>query len=204
MKLNKRILTIMFCTLALSCTEDDGILLPGEAIGDVFVTEGLFLTDPSGYQFGTWGNPLEHPDVGTMHVPDTGSILIPQTVFRMSQLYPNPGNSSVSIEFATAMSGFTVRAWVVRILGPGEPLNNLNFNAGAEVFHDQSPVVRHLDFNYGSNPGHYVIQWDCKDDAGDITSDGFYRIFLQLNDYILWRDYGHTTDGSLIGWERNG
>jgi len=204
MNLNKQIMTIVLCTLAFSCTEDDGILLPGEAIGDVFVTEGLFLTDPSGYQFGTWGNPPEHPDFGAMHVPDTGSVLLPQVVFRMSQLYPNPGNSSVSIEFATAMSGFSVKAWVVRILGPEESQNSTRFYAGAEVFHDRSPVVRHLDFNYGPNPGRYVFSWDCKDDEGDIVPDGFYRIFVQLNDYILWRDYGYTTDGSLIGWERNG
>ncbi|MEA1985963.1 MAG: hypothetical protein U9N76_00560, partial [Candidatus Marinimicrobia bacterium] len=37
-------------------------------------------------------------------------------------------------------------------------------------------------------PGYYPISWDGRDDYGNEVSSGFYRIYLKINEYYLWRD----------------
>jgi flagellar hook assembly protein FlgD len=36
--------------------------------------------------------------------------------------------------------------------------------------------------------GYYVVEWDTRDDNGLLVPEGYYRIYLRVNDFMKWLD----------------
>lgn len=201
-RINK-LLAAILTLLLLGCSNDDDPFSASGGIADVFVTPGIFITDPNGYSLGEWGNPPLHPDFGEVeNQVAMDSILIqPSDKFRMFQLYPNPSPSSVSIYFVSGLPAFSAKAWVVPVLGQSVE-NPLLLSTGyGEIFQVSSPIIGTIYEEENLDPGAYVFSWDGKDDLGNTVPDGFYRIFLQVDEYLLWRDFSNSFE--LIGWNRH-
>ena len=153
-------------------------------------TLGFRQTGPSATDFGLWGfEPDPDPDFGEVEDPYTGPGIVPSHVLRMNDPYPNPTNLSTTIQYSTGLDSHTVKIWSIRSLGPYEsPSDPENPN----------PYIKTIYEAQNESAGSFARIWDLTDEAGETVLIGFYRIFLDVNGYGLWRDVAVTEDGTLL------
>lgn len=157
---------------------------------EVIRTLGILQTGASGTDYGVWGEtPPEDPDYGDVEEPYTGEGIVPTHKLRMSTPYPNPTDLSVTIAYSTGIDGHAVKIWAIRTLGPHEEII-----AGS----DPNPFVKNIFEDSSLSPGVFQRTWDLSDETENRIPLGFYRIYLELDGYELWRDIAVTADGKLL------
>lgn len=132
------------------------------------IATGLFLTDEDGMSLGEWGRPTE------------GGL----------RTYPNPSLGSFVIRFDMPRSG-RVRCWVVAALAPDEATGprTTQVAGGSVLVGGAAPVAILLDETVSA--GWHELVWNTGGigSGGRPTPTGFYRIFLQTEDALLFNDH---------------
>ena len=126
----------------------------------------MWLTDDVGEVVGTWGDPTQ----GTRANP-ANNILA----------YPNPADPPMEISFNVSHRAH-VTLWLVRAIGPGESADDLVALGGADVLSsDGRPLAVPYDSVLDAGP--YLFTW-----RGSEVDDGFYRIWLAVDNEVTWTD----------------
>lgn len=150
------------------------------------VTTGIFITRESGPEpLGTFGNPNPNGR-GTLEcdfeAPDGGAIPSDLT---LTPPFPNPFNPQATIRFSLPCPG-SVAVYVV----PARFLNQhgqiVQFSNATISIPGGLAVAVLIDRE--APPGSYSVFWDGRDQNGRLVSDGFYRIYLAIDDQLLWQD----------------
>ena len=122
---------------------------------------GVYITDVMGNQLGVWGGPSGRRG------------------------YPNPTTGSVTIyvDFPRASDW---RISIVRALGPGEDVENLEDAGGASVVSpDGLPVAVYVGH---FEAGVMAFEWNGRTSAGQRVQSGFYRMYVQMREFTTWAD----------------
>ena len=150
------------------------------------VTTGIFITGETGPEpLGSFGNPnpkskgsLECDSIpsGGGAIPDELALLPP---------YPNPFNPATTVQFNLPCPSY-VTVYVV-------PARYINQQSQFVQFSNASiniPGGLAIDvlFNRNTSPGIYSVAWSAQDQDGRPFPDGFYRIYLKVDDQLLWQD----------------
>ena len=190
MSKQKVLVVLVFTALFMvMCTTPNDEVEEHEVV-DVIRTLGIWQTGPSGMDYGVWGDrPADDQDYGEVEEPYIGEGIVPTYKLQMSPPYPNPTNLSVTIAYTTGIDLHTVRIWAIKTLGPDEEII-----AGS----DPNPFIKTIFEDSSLSAGSYQRVWDLSDESGNRIPLGFYRIYLDLNGYELWRDIAVTEDGRLL------
>jgi flagellar hook assembly protein FlgD len=77
--------------------------------------------------------------------------------------------------------------WVSRGIGPAEEEKNEVIHSMGYFFNAGGLSLRTL-IDQHLAAGYYQVQWDTRDDRGVLVPQGYYRIYLQAENYFSWRD----------------
>jgi hypothetical protein len=173
--------------LSLSCTSDHPIQYEGSLVP---IVTGIRVTaEESPKQIAVWGNP-GYPDPNAAsgsiirQFGDTVKPLPGATGFEMDNPFPNPAFGSLTIRFSLPVSKRT-RIWVTTAQLQGG-LDITSF-AGAITPSPESRLITTL-LDDVREAGSWEFEWQFLDSEGNRVLPGFYRIYLQYDDKILWRD----------------
>lgn len=168
---------ILAASLFTSCSSsvDSPITIDSGSMAPIVT--GIRLTAETGQKMGTWGNPTDGPE-------PVGSSGRPRGLFALA---PNPSVGTTPLRYRLEKRS-TVRLWVVRARLAGAIGPDMESIIGAQVVAPRMIVVRTLDSGSAREAGDHVMEWDATDDTGRRVPEGFYRIFLSIDNTIYWRD----------------
>ena len=106
--------------------------------------------------------------------------------FFISSPYPNPTDVSTQFKFGLP-AGRNVTIWVVKGRLPGENVNDNTIYANGNFASPKFHYYKVLEKKYFV-PGIYSLVWDAKYDNGDPLPDGVYRIYIELDGQLMWRN----------------
>lgn len=178
----------IFCTAFISCSvtesENQPVYAPDNKTP---VTGGIILTcqtDPT--EIGVWGNPV-NPEEWRLHGqtrPNHASG-IPWRVW-LSSPYPNPTNVQSNIQFSLPYAT-NVRLYIVPARLSGTPDKSNSFVTGGLFAAPQGIAIKVL-VDGSLNAGNYTNRWDATDSRNNKVPAGFYRVYMEAGDNLLWRD----------------
>ncbi|MEA1987439.1 MAG: hypothetical protein U9N76_08130, partial [Candidatus Marinimicrobia bacterium] len=157
------------------------------------VVTGFYETDASGNILETYGTPSESNQ--DIQIDNCESAPVDTTYpfgvfpmrFYLHTPFPNPCNLSTSIYFDIACK-VDIVLFVVPAKLPHEPTSSYTLNSNGINKIAEGLSIRTIYEKKDGMPGYYPISWDGRDDYGNEVSSGFYRIYLKINEYYLWRD----------------
>lgn len=156
--------TLLFFFFLIGCRDIDAPMRAPNLQSPVVT--GINLTDDMGREMGIWGRPSDK--TGNMSM---GIFLA---------VYPNPSDGVFVIRY-DLMKAAHVKMWAVRARTDDE-LNDKSFG-GSTLFAPDDLALRILVDQY-KETGHYAVEW--RRDSN--ITEGFYRIYLESNDHLIWRD----------------
>jgi hypothetical protein len=151
------------------------------------VVTGIRVTNEMGEEIAVWGY-LTDPvspvgEVGrsqNSQNDDDIYVAVPDCGLDMRAPYPNPFNGQCRISFSIGnISDVTV--WIMPAVLVGEE-EGILLNFGNSLLIKPGTAIAIL-VNEKKLPGYYQIMLDTSGLPG-----GFYRVFIQANQYLLWRD----------------
>jgi hypothetical protein len=166
--------TLLFFFFLIGCRDGEGPLRSPHLQSPVIT--GIYLTDAIGVLIGTWGNPSDLPQPGD-NSNGTGHIPL---YFEFVGLYPNPSYGITTIRYDLPQAT-RVKIWVVRGRTTDE-LNDITFG-GSNFFSADDLNVQIIEDRY-SEAGNFSALWT----RNKSIPDGFYRIYIQANNLLAWRD----------------
>ena len=156
------------------------------------VVTGIRITNEIAEEIAVWGNPNDpESPVGKVEKSenppdDDGPIhAVPTYGLDMEAPYPNPVNGPCCIRFAIGNSS-DVKIWVVPAVLTGEDESNTVDISNALVIKPNIAVI--VLVNRKLFAGIHEVRWNSKDSQGNDVPGGFYRIYVQADEYLLWRD----------------
>lgn len=158
----------------LGCRDGEGPLRSPHLQSPVIT--GIYLTDAMGVLIGTWGSPSDLPQPGGR---PNGPGNLP-LYFDFAGIYPNPSDGITTIRYDLPQAT-RVKIWAVRGRTMDE-FNDITFG-GSNFFSADDLNVQIIEDKY-SEAGKYSVLWTRNKDI----SDGFYRIYIQANNLLAWRD----------------
>ena len=185
----------VLAVMGLSCSGTNESDLPLHAPGlSTPVVTGLRITTSAGPAVvATWGNPGEPVDPPVHHyngdrqdtlVPELGGIPVS---YLCAALYPNPSDGQTVLTFALPRTS-RVDLWIVRARWWESPNMDVIPVLGSTVSVPSNRAIKTLIRNTDRWAGTYQVIWDGRDDNGDLVPSGFYRVYLQADNYSSWRD----------------
>lgn len=177
-----------FCTAFISCSvtesESPPVFSPDHKTP---VTGGIIITgetDPT--EIGIWGNPVSPKEWGLSDQPRPNYPSKFPTHVWLESPYPNPTNGPCQISFMLDYMK-KVRIYIVPARLSGTPDNSSSFAAGGLYISQQGIAIKVLA-DGAHNAGHYMFNWDGTDSRNNKVPAGFYRVYLEAGDNLLWRD----------------
>ncbi|NIV10260.1 MAG: hypothetical protein GWN62_02850 [Aliifodinibius sp.] len=152
------------------------------------VATGIFITDETGPDIiGVFGNPSSKPTTSNSNSDPTWDNIagnIPVR-FQLEVPYPNPNNGDMTIRFAlpkeSIVTIYIVPASFMNHEGQIIQFSNATINLPGGLAID-------LLFNRNAAAGVYSVVWSGRDQSGRPFPDGFYRIYMEVNEHLLWQD----------------
>lgn len=168
--------------LGLSCTSDNPIQYEGSILP---IVTGLRLTrEDTPEEVAVWGKPgYESPNLGR-GIQE----------FTVSNIFPNPAAFTTKFIVALPQSG-ELKIWAApaKLLGELEPSSTLGANhvvaASATVISIREPMLLEA--------GMWEIDWELEDHSGPKFPAGFYRVYFQFNNKVIFRDLFIYSEGNL-------
>jgi len=144
------------------------------------VVTGIIETNEVGEALGVWGYPNFPPNIDKK---DNGI----HTVLSMGNPFPNPTNGSVRIPFQCNRTDKPIKIWVApaRAIYQSDP--QFKNHAQAIIINPLNRNERIL-LNQKVASGFAEIVWDGLNSYGKKVPDGFYRIYIEFDGNLLWRD----------------
>jgi hypothetical protein len=100
---------------------------------------------------------------------EDGRMVLPR-VYSLGQNYPNPFNPSTTIRFAI----------------PAQESDKASVETQLGIYNIRGQLVKTL-ISEDKSPGEYAVQWDGKNEKGEMTASGIYLYRLQAGDFISIR-----------------
>ncbi len=146
------------------------------------VVTGIIETNEVGEALSVWGYPNFPPNIDKK---DNGI----HTVLSIGNPFPNPTNGSVQIPFQCNRTDKPIKMWVT----PARAFyqDDAQFRNYAQAI-TINPINRNkrtlLNQKVGVPSKINVIAWDGLNSYGKKVPDGFYRIYIEFEGNLLWRD----------------
>ncbi len=142
---------------------------------------GIIRTSPdSPNPIAIYGVPNEQPEI----IEEISQNV--KSKFFMASPFPNPADVSTDITFGLPV-GRNVTIWVVKGRLPGENVSDntiiANGNFASPKFHYSKVIEKKY-----LQAGYYRIIWNAKYDNGDSLPDGVYRIYIEIDGQLMWRN----------------
>jgi len=176
----------------LSCSNSTSTDPTESIITNIPLIKGIVQTDSdTPTPISIWGVPNENSSItvqGTGTIYNEKSISLGQVLisYGLDFLFPNPANYSTTIVYELTQNA-NVSIWVVRGLTPKQLSveNTLYFNSYVVNNSDKFYIKLSEGF---TRAGKYHLTWNLQDKQGNTIPDGFYRIFVNFDGNLLWRD----------------
>lgn len=153
---------------------------------------GIFFTDESGNQYGTYGQPVLPERFKCQDRPQSdssgdGQINPPTPVYSgMGFPYPNPAYAGNEVTFSTC-GGEDVQMIIVPALGPFEQrANGPSSIMNSPVFKSQESRI--IFDRKNIQAGQYTLALRMELQSTNPIPTGFYRIYLNLNEKVSFVD----------------
>jgi hypothetical protein len=146
------------------------------------IVTGIVITDELGNELGTWGTPSEFGAPEYPRTPSNGSV---PTKPALASPYPNPTNGLQGIQYALPAASY-VKLWIVPAVLDGKQNESYQFSSAAFAAPGGLAIRKLSDETQPAGVHH--VQWDTLDDNRQPVPAGFYRIYCQIDDLLLWRD----------------
>ena len=209
---------LSLCAVA-GCSTQNNLVAPLRAPGfDQPVATGIYVTTIDPTPIDTWGNPSfqltptasgnslsyampAEEAQGRFHAlsktSDTAALGIVGPLRMQLELpYPNPTIVGSDISFALPRTAL-VSLWIVRARWVGDPSEDLSNVDGGVVITPQVVAVANLIVYRSTAAGFYRYSWNGQADDGKLVSPGFYRVYLKVDEGLMWSDiflYRQITD----------
>ena len=138
---------------------------------------GIIRTSETGPRAITiYGNPNEKSDIIENNRLD----------FYIDSPYPNPTDGSTSISFYVPVKT-NVLMWIIK----GRlPVENASGSVNYANSNYVSPFTNYFQILYQrvNGPGRYILIWSGRDQNGKILPDGVYRVYIEVNGQLMWRN----------------
>jgi hypothetical protein len=162
---------VAFISLALllagcdTATDPEAQVMPG--LGPPIAT-GLFLMNEDASALGDWRNPTE------------GGL----------RTYPNPSSGLCVFQFNMERSEH-VRCWAVAALPPEEASEQptAQVAGGMVLVGGNAPVAVILDAQLQAGTNQVAWNMGIPNSAGQYLPTGFYRVYVQIGDRLLYNDH---------------
>lgn len=144
------------------------------------IAPGIFMTDCDGNTLGTWMDPYSP----SYQFPNSSPHLLPITMKCFA--YPNPDNGHMTISFSIPYQSngkITVYPALSYLDDLSEPVNYF----GSTYYYSNSDPVKTLHDGNLNNGSHAVTWNGCYDDE-NYAPDGFYRVYLDFDEHLVWVD----------------
>lgn len=187
---------VFYGLLVLQCSTPEEPLPPRPLSFQRIITTGIMITGESGPDLlDRWGSPQQSPDEWALR-----QLSAPP--FQLSYPYPNPSTNSFTVPFTLTAPG-SVRVWVAQASLPSSDNNNSTTHGTTVLLQPGGGAVAPLlqqDY-HSTDLGVHRLMWNGTNTAGGTVDAGFYRIFVQYNTKLLWRDvyYYHKPSQLLPG-----
>jgi len=153
------------------------------------IVPGIYQKDYNNRLYGVWQNPYS-PSYEISH--SNPNIYSPITL--QCEAFPNPSDGYLEITFFVPY-GAKGKMTIVPAIGPGEELNNSTTYVNGAYFSVSGAPIRTLFNGTFESAGNYEFNWRGRDDKNEVVPDGFYRVYLELDDdYLVWVDVFLTWD----------
>lgn len=144
------------------------------------VCPGIFRTNFQGELIGTWMKPYSPSYSFPSTDPNCGSVTLHCDGF------PNPDNGCFNISCVIPYDAH-VTVTVVPALGPHEEQNNnISYMNSVYQISGGKPINTVCDDSLSAG-GHTFFWWG-KNDEGNVVPDGFYRVYVDFDGYVVWVD----------------
>ena len=174
----KFVIVVFVIVILISC---DSANMFNSSTLEAPVVPGIYRTDCDGNSWGRWLNPYSPSYEFPNSNPNLWNITMQCTA------YPNPDDGHLGISFYIPYEG-SGKVTVVAALPPGSVQTNSIYYSNANFVNVEGGSVRTLFNDTFINCGHHTFVWDGRDDYGNKVADGFYRIYLEFDEYLLWVD----------------
>jgi len=192
----KKFFIILCCVLHLFISGCDTAEMFTTSTIEAPVVPGIFITDENANILGTWMNPYSPG----YRFPSSNPNLAPITM--KCSVYPNPNDGNLTIGFFIPYQG-EGNVTVYPALSPLENNENSVYYFGSTFLYVSSDPLKTL-LDGDLNTGSYSVNWNGCDEDGNYAPDGFYRAYLDFDDYLVWvdiflvRDLNNLPPG--MGW----
>jgi hypothetical protein len=201
------IILLLLVSAGLSChSPNDSEIVPSSPDMSQPIVTGIYITNAFGPDpIGVWGNPsdgsstvsVSYPNFsiadGVSHPVDSplrkaGAVSpgVLTTSLKLDNPYPNPFNGGVVISFSIPTTS-KVELFVV----PARLADDLSYDicsySGAIAASPLRTAIAILVFE-PKTAGMFVCNWNSRDQNGNVLPDGFYRIYLRVNNMVCWHD----------------
>lgn len=191
-----RLLLLICSVVFLSCADGDGLVVSQSE--PPYVT-GLRLTKSNTEQLGVWGNPLfPNDEIVRGEDPKDSNVIKPRdpaTGVTFYNPFPNPSNGAVKLNVALPERA-SVRIWIARLELQGT--QGLNATRSGAWTAESQPVVVDPGFTNYFEAGIYQISWNPVGGDGRRLPPGFYRVYVQMNSRLMWKDVLLYDDASQL------
>lgn len=209
----KNVLIIISICLLISCSNPTENLLILD-LDDIPIVKGIAITNSNNVMLGIWNNPGYNLTFKTVISPKDneqkkeklsvqnnlgiagidGDDILPNG-FGAGTPYPNPANGSIAFQFQIPRS-VEVSIWI----GPATLGTNTDEDItkfGDHIFlSENGTIIQELISQKVLNAGYYKYAWNTNDYAGNSAPSGFYRIYILLDKYLVYRDVFIANDYS--------
>ena len=142
---------------------------------------GIIRTSPdSPTPLAIYGVPNEQPEI----IEEVSQNIKSQ--FFMASPYPNPTEVATAITFGLPVAR-NVTVWVVKGRLPGENVSDNTIVANGNFASPKFHYYKVLEKKF-LRAGYYSLTWDAKYDNGDTLPDGVYRIYIEIDGQLMWRN----------------
>jgi hypothetical protein len=183
----KIIIAVFVLVLLISC--DSAEMFTASTI-EAPVVPGIFVNNELNQPIQEWETPYspsyEFPNTGG----GVGGNLYPLKL--RCSVYPNPSYENFMLSFSIPYEGH-LKITVVPALGPGSDssINSTNYSSNLAITAGK-PIITLMDQHI--NGDFYSYLWNGLDDEDSVVPDGFYRVYLKFEDYLIWVDLFKVVD----------
>jgi hypothetical protein len=185
------LLTIILFAV-LQCSSPTDFNGAPEFISTTPVVTGIYQTNINGDVLGEIGLPSDghkklsiknkYPEFETP--PDSVLSVLPFSI-NVYRIYPNPVNGPVIIKYHLPKNLY-VKIWAVRASYSTAFLGNML--PSVSTFNKSTVYSKLIRPKSIQEPGSYSVVWRTEDLNSNYLPNGFYRIYIQIDNHLFWRD----------------